>query len=347
MKTPTYIALDKGVKSMSRKGSVVFQIQQTVLQNTIPEMSEKHIQANRIPTSRSQAKKQGKADQYIFSYADGKRVMQTINRIAKYNDIQDIAELRAEHVDRYIQKKIDDGCSSGYIRTEKYAAQKFAKCLLNTGKRSKHDPSIESSIVVPSGQGRTRGGRYTAEEKNQILNYIKDNESKEKYSITKIQSEAGLRVSEVTNLKAKNIDIQEEKIIIRKEDNISKGGRPREIPIDQKTKKYLKKIKENKTGNDRLFGTSKRMMQKTVQKACKAIGIQCRGPHGFRGEYAYRKLKEALKKKGLPATDARIQKIVEKHGNALTEKEKSALREVSKLLGHNRIRVVRERYIIR
>lgn len=64
-----------------------------------------------------------------------------------------------------------------------------------------------------------------------------------------------------------------------------------------------------------------------------------------KGEYDYR-FKEELKKK-FKATDYHIQKIVKKHKNALLNKEIAALKVVTHELGHNRIKVVRERYLTR
>jgi len=339
--------LKGGDDKMSKKGSIKYQIQKTVLQNTVPEMSKQHIKSNKIPATRHQAKKEGVADQYIYSYSDMKRVMQTINRVCKYNDINNIKKLRSEHCNRYIQTKIDQERSPQYIRTEKYCIKKFDHCLLNTGKRSKYDSSITSTVETPPSTDRSRGGRYTNQEKEQILKWIGNHSSEEKYTIAKIQATAGLRISEACNLKAHNIDLKNNAIIINNTDNISKGGKPRKIPVPIKIPKTIAN-KTGKTGNNKIFSVSVRTMQNTVLQACNALNIESRGTHGFRGAYAFLKLKEYLKAQISSDIDNdRIIEIAKKHGNALTDIERSLLRKVSNLLGHNRIHVVRRYYLTR
>jgi len=192
--------------------------------------------------------------------------------------------------------------------------------MLNTGKRSKHDSAIEVTVETPPAEPRKRGGRFTNDEANDVLKYIEKYKSEEKYIIAKLQTETGLRPGEAVNLKARNINLENNTVIMTEKDNMPKGGRPRTIKLDSKFNSVLKKIKGNKKGETRLFSTSKRILEQTVKEACDYLEIVSRGPHGFRGEYAYRRLKEELQKRGIKPNNYRIQKIVKKHVNTLLGK---------------------------
>ena len=131
---------------------------------------------------------------------------------------------------------------------------------------------------------------------------------------------------------------QEKKVYI--EGALGKGGRYREIDIPESYIEKLESIIKNKEKSDKVFSTSKRNDKKKVSNACKRHNIDPRGTHGFRGYSAFKELKKDL-------SPEQIEKIMDKHGNALTDKEKQALLKVSSYLGHGRIRIVIRHYLQR
>ena len=339
---------------MSKNGSIKYQIERTVMQNTVDQMSEKHLEANNIPRKKAEAQRKNIDYKFIYSYSTAKNVMNTVNRMCKHNNIKNLTELKPEHADKYINhkvKQLKNGkiSSSDYVKNEKGNIAKFDQCLLQTGKRSKHDSSITAKVEVPFVESKPRG-RYTEEEGNKIQNHIKDNEPKEKLLISKIQRAAGLRITEAVYLKARNVDVKNCRIIIKDIDNITKGGRPRTVQLPLKTKELLNKIKKDKKGKERLFKyKSIESMQDAVRKACRELGIKSRGTHGFRGEFAYKRTQQYLEEQGIKATAYRMTNLIEKHGNGLTKKERTALNKTSNDLGHGkgRIRDIRESYLKR
>jgi len=339
---------------LSKSGSIKYQIERTIMQNTVDQMSKKHRKANNIPTSKKEAQKRNIDYKYIYSYSTSKNVMNTVNRMCKYNNIKNLTELKPEHADNYIKykvKQLKNGeiTSSNYVKSEKGNIAKFDQCLLQTGKRSKHDSSITSKVEVTFLKSEPRG-RYTKEEGNMIQNYIKQNEPKEKLLISKIQRAAGLRISEAVYLKARNVDVKNCRIIIKDKDNITKGGRPRTVQLSSDTKNLLKIIKKDKKGKERLFKyKSVESVQDAVRIACKELDIKSRGTHGFRGEFAYKRTKQYLEEQDIKATPYRMGNLIEKHGNGLTKKERLALNKTSNDLGHGygRIRDIRESYLKR
>lgn len=339
---------------MSENGSIKYQIERTVMQNTVDQMSEKHLKANNIPRKKAEAQRKNIDHKFIYSYSTAENVMNTINRMCKYNDIKKLTELKPEHADKYIKykvKQLKNGeiTSSDYVKNEKGYIAKFDQCLLQTGKRSKHDSSITSKVEVPFVKSKPRG-RYTKEEGNKIQNYIKKNEPKEKLLISKIQRAAGLRISEAIYLKARNVDVENCKIIITEKDNITKGGRPRTVKLSTDKKELLNEIKKDKIGAEGLFSyKSDDSLQTPVRIACKKLGIKPRGTHGFRGEFAYKRTQKYLEEQGIQATPYRMKNLIKKHGNGLTKKERAALNKTSNDLGHGkgRIRDIRESYLRR
>lgn len=338
------------------QGSIVYQIQKTVTQNVVDNMSKKHIQANKIPTTRHEAKKRGVEKKYIYSHNYGKKIMQVINRVCKFSEVKNVKELKRKHIQIYLKEKIygEKKYKKKTIENEIAAIKKFDHCLLNTGRRSKFDESIiPTNIDIPDEEIDTetiRGGRYKIEEAKKIKEYIKKNHSQEINDIVDLQRAFGLRISEVTNLEARNINIKNNSIKIFGDQNITKSGKPREaknIKSIQITKKEMKRIVGSKQGKEKLFKTKNRTVQKAIKNGVKERGIRDleRGTHGFRGIYAYFKLKEELKKRGISNTEERIYRIWKKHGNGINQAEKEALLETSRNMGHERISVIINDYI--
>ena len=325
------------------------------MQNVVDQMSEKHRKANKIPTSKKEAQRRNIDHKFIYSYSTAVNVIYTANRLCRYNSINNLSELTPAHADRYIIYKIrqlKEGIieSSKYVKNEKNRIAKFDQCLLQTGKRSKHDPNIVSIVPVPTLPSDPRG-RYTKVEADKIINHIKENQPQEKYLMVKIQRIAGLRIREAVYLKARNIDIKNTQIVIRKEDNITKGGRPRTIQLPEtvQIKELLNEIKKDKLGKDRVFNYGVRTIQWAVYDACVDLNIERRGTHGLRGEFAYSRAKQYLEEQGIKATEYRINNMIKKHGNAITDKERNCLGKTSNDLGHGkgRTRVVRNSYLRR
>ncbi len=338
------------------QGSVVYQIQKTVNQNTVPHMSQEHRKSNKIPKSKNVAKARKIDHKYIFSFAYSKDVMKVINRVAKFGKIKNVKEMNPEITKTYIESKIystERTYSKKYIQNEIAAIKKFGWCLRNTGRKSKYDESIAVDVEIPDNQVLTEselGGRYETWEVEKIKDYLEENSSEKVNQVAELQIAFGLRTSEATKIEARNIDIENQKIIILKEQNITKNGKPRKVektPALPISKERLKEIVGNKTGKEKVFNLPNRTYQDNIKKAVKGTGVEDteKGGHGFRGHYAYQKLKEELSKFDYNNLDDRIRRIWRKHGNGITDAEKISLEKVSENLGHERTSVVVKYYI--
>ncbi|MFW6247382.1 MAG: tyrosine-type recombinase/integrase [bacterium] len=315
------------------------QIEETLIQNTVPEMSKKHRQSNNIPKSRDEAKKRGIANKYIYSYGDFKRVLKSNCRLVKHAKkeygITDLQDITKEMVDDYIQSKVDSGCSRNYIMTEKYATKKLDYSMLNTGRRSKHDPSIASTVKLSKYDSEPHG-HYTAEEAKVILSDVKER-SMSVFNVIEAQKEMGFRISEVLNAHVEDIDLQSKEFYTE-----GKGGKPRTVDIpDSYISKLESLIKDKKPSDLVYIGTGKRNAQKIVKNVCSKNDIKERGTHGFRGYAAHKKMRD----KGY--SSAEIDSLIKKHGNAMTQQEKNDLRDISRFLGHERIKIIKDHYLQR
>jgi len=325
--------------------SIKHQIQKIVFQNVVDRMSDKHKKANNIPETRDIAKQTHRQDiaaKYIYGYQSGKIVMAVMNRVAKFSGITDIKQLKKEHTNAYIQDAIDRGLEKNTLITERFGIRKFEKCLLNTGRMSKHDQSIAPDVKLPKGSRINPIGRYSEEETRTIIDDIKENYKEEISQGIQLQEAAGLRISELKGIKIKYIDIPNRQVFIL--GNTAKGGRARVAEIEEKYVGLLEKIVEGKDPEDKVITVSKRWMEKVVEKTCKKYGFEERGTHGMRGKFSNDRLKKYCQEEGVKYD---IKHLKDDDPDTLTEKEVKVLEKVSNDLGHNRIGIVRKYYLQR
>jgi len=325
--------------------SIKHEIQKIVFQNVVDKMSSKHLKANNIPASREKAKENDqldKAEKYIYGYDSAEVVMQTMNRVATFSGITNVNQLKQEHVNAYIQSKIDQGKTKNYIVTEQYAIRKFEKCMLNTGRMSKHDKSISPDVKLPERSKIDPIGRYSDQETKTIIDNLKSDYKEEISLGVKLQEVAGLRISELTGLKVKYIDLKGQQIHIT--DNTAKGGRYRAVNINKEDMGVLRAIVKDKDPEDKVVSVTGRWLQKVVKTVCDKNDIEGRGTHGMRGKFANDRLQQYCKEYGVKYD---IDHLRDAPIEELTGMEKHVLRLVSNDLGHNRISVVREHYLQR
>lgn len=325
--------------------SIKHEIQKIVFQNMIDNMSKKHLQANNIPASREVAKKNDqveKAEQYIYGYGSAKVVMNVMNRVAKFSGITNISQLKQKHTTAYMKDAIARGLEKNTLVTEQYGIRKFEKCLLNTGRMSKHDDSISPKIKLPPGDRINPIGRYSDSETKEILNDIKSDYKKEIYLGLKLQEVAGLRISELKGLKIKYIDIKGRQIFIV--NNTAKGGRSRTVSVNEGDMGVLRAITKGKDPDDKVINISKRWVEKVVQNVCKNKDFKGRGTHGLRGKFANDRLKQYCKEYGVKYD---IEHLRDAPKEEITGQEEFVLMLVSNDLGHNRISIIRKHYLMR
>lgn len=139
----------------------------------------------------------------------------------------------------------------------------------------------------------------------------------------------GLRVSEAAYLRAQNIDLQAGVITLTGNVNHTKGGRPRDVKVQESSQEFLATLQS--IGEQRPDGhifTSRKSLpdraRQRVREACRVLGISALGTHGFRKAFAVGEYQRNV---------------------AAGLNDPEALLNTSRQLGHNRAQVTSESYV--
>lgn len=171
---------------------------------------------------------------------------------------------------------------------------------------------------------------YTEEEAQAIIAYIAPQDPIVARLLS-VMWAAGLRISEATWLRVQEIDLERGMISLNQEGNKNhtKGGKPRKFPYAPKAQEFMTALKHlpdiQPTGH--LFSDRQGLPDRTrrlVRQACRELGIQPLGTHGFRKTFS---VEEYHRARSSGAGD------------------RQALLETSLKLGHNRIVVTHQSYI--
>ena len=145
--------------------------------------------------------------------------------------------------------------------------------------------------------GRDEALRNRCYERSEV-EAIKENVSPEVAKAIDLMSELGLRVKESVNVRVEHFVQTEDglRLVIPQNGGagITKGGRFRDVPVQERFVEPLQRFLEGKEPTDKLVAVSYATVRKAVHRACKTAGIKQdgRGCHGFRHTYARERFKE-------------------------------------------------------
>ncbi len=207
----------------------------------------------------------------------------TIKQYVKYNkDLLDFikktpSEITSDDIKHYIAEKLSNQSSSSvivFLSAVKFAYSSILNKDITAGiKRPRREKKLPSVL--------------TKEEVKKLINSASTKKSKLMISLAYA---CGLRVSELVNLKVKDLNFNEMIGHVRQ----SKGKKDRVFNIPNRLLKKLKKQaeKQKKSGQEFLFTglngkLTERNFQKIVQKAAKKAGIEKNvHPHTLRHSFA-------------------------------------------------------------
>lgn len=336
----------------SNHGSVVNQTKRALNNICVFNMSEKHRQENNIPMKKKKAKKMDVADRYIFSISTMERYLQANIQFSRYckkkYNIKMVNEITKEMAVSYLEKRKNE-VAAGTLQNDRAALNKFDTAIVQSGWKSKHDPSfqIRDEVDIPERKVTDRqwGGRYTDQEIKKIKNYLSDH-SPSSLKVVQLQEALGLRISEALGLRGQDIDTKAQTAYIRSK--TAKNGRSRVVDIPES---FIGLLVDMKKQGKLITGTKERNTQHQIKNACRINNITIkknkygRGSHGVRAAASYRKLKYELKKREVKITKERFDQLLNEDLRNLSENEYAALKSVSKFLGHNRVSIVRKHYL--
>lgn len=223
----------------------------------------------------------------IFSYADRKNLLDFTGNFANYMkenypNIKMAKDINSNHVQSFLNSK-SNNCSRATLKQYVSKANKMAKLINNT-----YNQNIKFNVVAPSsksGNQVLRNQQMSKIHYEKLINGMRDGNGKNALLITK---NFGLRVSEVTKLQNRDIDL--DKGVIRVVGG--KGGRDREVPIrSQEQRQVAEQLKATVSlDTDRIVPIKPNSVNMALNRAMDRIGVgeeySDTGIHSIRKLYA-------------------------------------------------------------
>ncbi len=232
-------------------------------------------------------KKFGDTGAKIFSYADRKNLINFTSNFANYMkenypNIKMAKDINSNHVQSFLNNKADK-CSRATLKQYVSKANKMAKLINNT-----YNQNIKFNVVAPASKSSNqtlRNKQMESKDYNKLINSMRDGNGKNALLITK---NFGLRVSELTKLQNRDVDL--DKGVIRVVGG--KGGRNREVPIrTQEQRQVAEQLKATVSlDTDRIVPIKPNSVNMALSRAMDKIGVgeeySDTGIHSIRKLYA-------------------------------------------------------------
>ncbi len=223
----------------------------------------------------------------IFSYADRSNLINFTSNFANwmkdnYPEVKMAKDINSNHVQSFLNSK-SNNCSRATLKQYVSKANKMAKLINNT-----YNQDIKFNVVAPvskSSNQPLRNKQMEVNHYNKLISKMRDGNGKNALMITK---NFGLRVSEVTKLQNRDIDL--DKGVIRVVGG--KGGRDREVPIrSQEQRQVAEQLKATvRQETDRIVPIKPNSINMALSRAMDRIGVgeeySDTGIHSIRKLYA-------------------------------------------------------------
>jgi len=248
-------------------------------------------------------------------------------------DVKHISKVRQEMALAYIEELKDRERSGGRIARVCASIRKLDTACSKAGIFPPDAPSLlpYTDQGGPGGfHSKPKPIAYSDEQAQAIIKLIAPQDPIVARLLTLMWA-GGLRVSEAAYLRAQDINLESGTISLNQEGNVNrtKGGKPRKFPYSPKAHEFMTALKHSPDlqPSGHLFADRQGLpdrARRLVRKACRDLGIQPLGTHGFRKTFS---MEEYHRARLRGAND------------------RQALLETSHKLGHNRIDVTRQSYV--
>lgn len=301
---------------MSRAGSLVYQVKEALNSIFTPGVS------------RHELKQRGVQENYIVSFRTMQEYTKACVRFAKWcrseYGVRHVSDITPQMARAYIRSLTERELSGGHIGRTKAAIRKFDIALRKARIRPRTAPPL-----LQAGGGwhsdRRPERAYSDQATKKIISDLKQHARDPQVAdVVRLQRVAGLRVSEAAMIRGKDIDVDRCTIHVSA---ATKGGREREVQVDEKYRPFLEHLKERAgqhrdghvfQGRGDRGASLVRRVSGSVRQACRRLKLEHFGTHGFRKTWAQERYR-ALRQAGASDREAR--------------------RKVSQELGHNRLSV--------
>ncbi len=251
----------------------------------------------------------------------------------RWPEVKYLPQVKSEMALFYIEALMERHISGGNIGRQCSTIRKLDAAFRKEGTLPSDAPPLLPlrSEGGPGGfHSKPKPIPYTEKQAQAIIQYL-ESINPEIARLLKVMWKAGLRVTEATYLRAQDIDLENQAIILNAEGNINRttGGRPRVVEYQADCSDFfaaLKNLAEDQhTGH--LFANRRGLPDRArqrVRQACAALNIACLGTHAFRKAFLVGNYHQ-LRAQGAD--------------------DRQALLATSHQLGHNRIDVTRLSYV--
>lgn len=223
----------------------------------------------------------------IFSYADKSNLINFTGNFSNWMkdnhpEVKMAKDINSNHVQSFLNSKAQD-CSRATLKQYVSKANKMAKLINHT-----YNQNLKFNVVSPVSKSSNqvlRNKQMEVNHYNKLINGMRDGNGKNALLITK---KFGLRVSEVTKLQNRDIDLN--KGVIRVVGG--KGGRDREVPIrTQEQREVAEQLKATVVQEtDRIVPIKPNSVNMALNRAMDKIGVGAEysdtGIHSIRKLYA-------------------------------------------------------------
>jgi integrase len=283
--------------------------------------------AARFGESRHAAKVKGKADVGIYSFNTMHAYVNAFGNFLKYArsefGIRLAGQVEPHMAEQYLRHCAEKDVAMGTLGKLASAINKADAVMKYIGWRAKDAPPL-----LPAGAGRhgdPKPAPFTPVEAQAVVERLRGGRDPRFADLALVQRNAGLRLREAVNLRVAAISARGDRIRLASGDG-TKNGKPREVAVFSPDGcQFFVKLREVAVAHNDGFvfrdrKTLGRAYERELRRVCRELGIAHSRTHDLRSLWA-NETYDRLKAMG--ATD------------------RQARREVSDMLGHGRIAVLR------
>ncbi len=308
---------------MSKRGSLVYQMKEALKKVFRPGHRRYHD------------KRYGRQDT-IRGIETMRCMVADVSQFARFiqkdwPQVRNLEEVTPEMAQAFIADQIKCENSGGYIGRVIASLRK-----LDAACRKAEIFTPDRPMLLPyEGEGSVQGFHsdnrplpYSDEQADALIEHI-DEDDPTVALVLQTMRVIGLRVKEATYLRGQDIDMETKNVILAGNVNHTKGGRPRDVKVQNSDPKFLAALQVigEKQPDGHIFTSRKSLPNRArrhVRSACRELNIPLLGTHGFRKTFAVDDYQ---------------------HNLAVGQSDAEAMLTTARQLGHNRSQVTRDSYV--
>jgi integrase len=196
-------------------------------------------------------------------------------------NVKDITKIESQHINSYLESKIESNIK--YSSFQKYAAAcEKLEVALSKYTNKQYDFNISDTRELAQKVLERTDPHRAYSDPQKLVNAIQD---KTYRVLAEAQLQGGFRIHELNHLKISQFSDSNHSVIVQ-----GKGGKIREIELNEKVYSELKTIVEKSDNQKLVFNANS--YRNELKSAAQATGQDYNGSHGLRWNFAQNLFKE-------------------------------------------------------